>query len=346
MEGPPVQYVTTSDGFSIAYGVRGDGPPLVLLPFAMNHIQAGWSGDTWLARWLNGLSSRFRFVRYDGRGQGMSTRNLPANFNFADLEHDLAAVIERLELDNIVLMAVGPMGHSAARYAARHPERVRAIFWHLPNTRGDEIPDRDLLWAEQDWRGYLLNVAGRTQVASPELHVQRLEQSSTQLDWVALVRAAMKSDISEVLPNLDTPLLLTHPRNFGVEIEMAQRVATVARDARLVVVEGNLLPEPEQGLSTLQDFLASIRPSSVDAPRQSSPTPDPATITARATVALSRRQLEVLRLLAQGGTTREIADLLTLSDRTVERHIADVYAKIGARNRAEAASYATRNGIA
>jgi DNA-binding CsgD family transcriptional regulator len=55
---------------------------------------------------------------------------------------------------------------------------------------------------------------------------------------------------------------------------------------------------------------------------------------------LSPRQAEVLRLLAEGKTTREIARSLVLSERTVERHIADVYAKIGARNRAEATAYA------
>jgi len=55
---------------------------------------------------------------------------------------------------------------------------------------------------------------------------------------------------------------------------------------------------------------------------------------------LSERQMQVLRLLASGKTTREIADELVLSERTVERHISDVYAKIGARNRAEAIVFA------
>jgi DNA-binding NarL/FixJ family response regulator len=50
--------------------------------------------------------------------------------------------------------------------------------------------------------------------------------------------------------------------------------------------------------------------------------------------------MQVLRLIAEGKTTHEIAEALVLSDRTVERHIADVYAKIGARNRAEATAYA------
>jgi DNA-binding NarL/FixJ family response regulator len=61
---------------------------------------------------------------------------------------------------------------------------------------------------------------------------------------------------------------------------------------------------------------------------------------ARSRLGLSQRQEEVLRLIAAGRTTREIAAQLVLSERTVERHIADVYAKIGARNRAEATAYA------
>ncbi|HEU0073408.1 MAG TPA: AAA family ATPase [Dehalococcoidia bacterium] len=61
---------------------------------------------------------------------------------------------------------------------------------------------------------------------------------------------------------------------------------------------------------------------------------------------LSARQMQVLRLIAEGKTTHEIAEELVLSERTVERHIADVYAKIDTRNRAEAATYAAQHGIA
>jgi DNA-binding NarL/FixJ family response regulator len=48
----------------------------------------------------------------------------------------------------------------------------------------------------------------------------------------------------------------------------------------------------------------------------------------------------VLWLLAEGKTNREIAQELVLSERTVQRHIADIYVKIGARNRADATAFA------
>jgi DNA-binding NarL/FixJ family response regulator len=55
---------------------------------------------------------------------------------------------------------------------------------------------------------------------------------------------------------------------------------------------------------------------------------------------LSPREIEVLRLLAGGKTNREIAETLFLSARTVERHITNLYLKIGVQNRAEAIAFA------
>ena len=52
---------------------------------------------------------------------------------------------------------------------------------------------------------------------------------------------------------------------------------------------------------------------------------------------LSSREEEVLRLLADGLTDREIADRLVISPRTVETHVGNVLRKLGVRNRAQAA---------
>lgn len=60
---------------------------------------------------------------------------------------------------------------------------------------------------------------------------------------------------------------------------------------------------------------------------------------------LTGREVEVLRLVAEGRTNREISDELVLSLRTVARHITNIYAKIGAANKAEATAYAIRHGL-
>ena len=55
---------------------------------------------------------------------------------------------------------------------------------------------------------------------------------------------------------------------------------------------------------------------------------------------LTQREVEVLLQLAQGKTNREIARELVLSERTVQRHISNIYTKIHVRNRTEATTFA------
>jgi DNA-binding CsgD family transcriptional regulator len=61
--------------------------------------------------------------------------------------------------------------------------------------------------------------------------------------------------------------------------------------------------------------------------------------------ALTRREIETLGLLAQGLSNKEIAGVMWLSDRTVERHITSLYRKIGVARRSEATAFALRHGV-
>jgi two-component system response regulator NreC len=60
---------------------------------------------------------------------------------------------------------------------------------------------------------------------------------------------------------------------------------------------------------------------------------------------LTRRELDVLRLLARGNTNRQIADLLGLSIRTVENHRANLMGKLGLVSRVELVSYAEEHDL-
>jgi DNA-binding CsgD family transcriptional regulator len=60
---------------------------------------------------------------------------------------------------------------------------------------------------------------------------------------------------------------------------------------------------------------------------------------------LSEREVEVLRLIAAGKSNRDIANALVISLNTVYRHVSNIFAKIGAANRTEAARYANRHGL-
>ncbi|HSR30125.1 MAG TPA: response regulator transcription factor [Anaerolineae bacterium] len=61
---------------------------------------------------------------------------------------------------------------------------------------------------------------------------------------------------------------------------------------------------------------------------------------------LTGREIEVLRLVAQGQSNREISDLLTISEATVRTHVSNILTKLNLCSRTQAALYALREGLA
>ena len=88
-----------------------------------------------------------------------------------------------------------------------------------------------------------------------------------------------------------------------------------------------------QGLSVMAPALANA----IASPSHTAPEP--------AQGVLTRRELEVLRLVAEGHSNKEVAFELDISDHTVKFHVTSILAKLGARSRTEAATTAARLGL-
>lgn len=60
---------------------------------------------------------------------------------------------------------------------------------------------------------------------------------------------------------------------------------------------------------------------------------------------LTKREIEILRLVAEGLFNKEIAYKLSISEKTVKNHVSNIFKKIGVSDRTQAAVYAIKNGI-
>jgi DNA-binding CsgD family transcriptional regulator len=160
-----------------------------------------------------------------------------------------------------------------------------------------------------------------------------MNAATGQADYLQMVRAFIKSpNISEIVPQLPMPALLLHSldQHWLPPAEGAQLAARLP-NARILFTDGDVEPDQAQAVPAIIDFLMGVYAAEPIGPQPRGKVMSNEPLTAR--------QAEILGLIARGRTTREIAAELILSDRTVERHIADVYAKIGARNRSEATAF-------
>ncbi len=103
-------------------------------------------------------------------------------------------------------------------------------------------------------------------------------------------------------------------------------------DALQRVREGEAILAPSMAVRLLEEF----RTLAEQAPKEPASAP---------VEGLSERELDVLRLVAQGLSNKEIADALGLSEHTVKTHLANILDKLHLRSRAHAAAYAVQAGL-
>jgi DNA-binding NarL/FixJ family response regulator len=327
--------VKTSDGYSIAYAVSGAGRPLVFLPGVFEHIQLAWQYPG-IQPWLEGLAARFRLIQIDERGAGMSSRGLAPDTLVRAYCRDLDAVVEKLEIESVVLFGTTVRARVAALYAIDHPERVAAIVFgpFIASAEGYQSPFWSDLPADH-WDFFLRNLVSNYVDPSDRLGaVDMMKEAFDQADFVVRMRAARQGIDEDTLSSLRLPTLVLHPRDYPfVTTAQATRIAQLTK-ATMTVIDGSFaLGDAAQGISAIETFLATIQSGRTET--------DPLTQTG-----LSTREAEVLRLLAAGRSNQQIADELVISLNTVKRHVSNVFDKTGVANRAQAAAYAKDHGIA
>jgi DNA-binding CsgD family transcriptional regulator/pimeloyl-ACP methyl ester carboxylesterase len=274
-------------------------------------------------------------VQIEPRGRGLSSRGLPENFSVNDIVLDVAAVVERLGLDNLVLITNGGFGHLAVRYTVAHPGRVRALILGNCSISMSAWPRNFFQGVSAENWDFFIKSQIPASLAPDEarLWFESMTQCSTPEDWQRSQTAYVHSDIDGETRRLRVPTLILHSRRFiFFSPDEAVKLAKNVKDARLVFLDGPFMSgDPIEAFAAIDAFLAELpyRPSAQTPPENT----------------LSHREIEVLRLLAVGRSNQDIADELVISLNTVRRHVSNIFDKTGVANRAEAATFAARNGI-
>jgi len=350
---PSIQYATASDGVRIAYVSVGEGAPLV---FASNIF-----GDA--TRYLKenahvrGVTDRlarlgWRVIRYDHRGMGASDRDVD-DVGLEARVRDLSAVVENLGLGHFALGAVDIGAATAVAYVVEHPAVVSRLALVSPWASGERYMRLPALRAalsvpasgEQEWRLFaniLKSVAsGFRDPEQARGAVEFFLQTTSPAAFAAFNAATARIDITALLPRVAAPTLVTHEPGFQFgSFELCQRVAAGIPCAEFAIVDEDSIAgrQHDKTVAVLDRFLHG-------GTRTASDFASPATTAAGKADGLTPRELQVLRQVGIGATNKEIASTLGLAVSTVERHLVNLYTKIGARGRADAIAYALRHGL-
>lgn len=348
---PRLRHLSRNDGLRLAYTVWGAGLPLVRPPAWLSH--QGFFGqhpeERHLAHALAALVPSWMEVAYDQQGTGLSDRRR-TDFTLTGMVSELEAVLEELRLPRVALLCKSVAGLVGVAYAAQHPERVSGLILVNAAARGSSFTISRLLAAvtaltalePADWELGAealaqLFFAGGT--AGVSRSVPRAQHETGASDMVlALWTAYCRFDVAAFLPSVAVPTLVIHSRGDRlVPLAAGVELATCIPGAHFLLVDGRThaplrgAEAPFVRRAILEFLLEDVSVPLTAVPAANLPL-SPAGIT--------QQQLRVLRLIAQGRSSHEIATELVLSERTVQRHIANLYAKVGVHNRAEATAFA------
>jgi pimeloyl-ACP methyl ester carboxylesterase/DNA-binding CsgD family transcriptional regulator len=306
--------------------------------------------------WLAELSSRHTLIRYDRRGCGPTDRDI-ADFSLEAQVADLEAVVDGLGLERFPLLGLSGSGPVAVRYARRHPERVTHLILYGSYARGRLRRPDAISSAEAAMLHNVMQVGwGRNTPAFRQVYTTLFIPGGTpeQVDWfnelqrlstspgnaVRMSEESWGTDISETARQLAVPTLVMHARQDAVvPFEEGRTLAALIPGARFVPLESknHILLQQEaawtQFVNELYDFLAPANP--------------PAWRDAQAgrLADLTRRELEVLDLIARGLDNQAIADRLVLSPKAVSNHITAIFDKLQISSRAQAIIAAREAGL-
>jgi pimeloyl-ACP methyl ester carboxylesterase/DNA-binding CsgD family transcriptional regulator len=326
------------EGGQVAYALSGSGPFLLAVPGWLSHLEMGWAIPAERV-FHESLSAGRTLVRYDRPGCGLSDPYDGPRTMELELA-TIAAVTEALGMTRFDVLGWSMGAGVAAQWAADRPDTVSRLVlyggWATGSAIGDEDSRRHVLGLLATHWGLgsdlLTNLFGPDADAGTRLAFTRYQRAASSAETaVDLLRLAYDMDVRQALPRVQAPTLVLHRRDDrAAPIEQGRVLAEEIPDAELVELEGRshlpAIGDSESVVAEIRRFLGLPRL------RRTMPT------------GLTARQMEVAALVADGLTNRELAERLTITERSAESHVERIRLRLGFRSRSQIAAWYVATG--
>jgi pimeloyl-ACP methyl ester carboxylesterase/DNA-binding CsgD family transcriptional regulator len=347
-----IRYLRTSDGVQLAWAEVGAGPILIKAANWLTHLEYDFESPVW-GHWIRFLGNHFHFLRYDERGCGMTDWTIE-DLSFERWVEDLEAVIVASGVDEpFALLGISQGAAACIAYAVRHPERVSRMVLYGAYARGSAHRADPV--HEREYRAIVELVRigwGKDNPAFRQIFTSRFipGASEAQMGWfnelcrrttgpdtaARLLEARAQIEVSGLLGAIRTPTLVIHARNDEVvPLSESRLIASGIPGAQFAELDSrnHILLEDEPAWARFQEmvleFMGAAAPPGED----------------RAFAALTSREREVMALMAQGLANADIAESLSISEKTVRNHVSNLFDKLGVWTRAQAIVLARDRGF-
>jgi pimeloyl-ACP methyl ester carboxylesterase/DNA-binding CsgD family transcriptional regulator len=348
-----IRYVRTGDGVQLAWAEAGTGPVLIKASNWLTHLEYEWESPVW-RHWIRFFNAHFRFVRYDERGCGMTDWDV-GDLSFERRVEDLEAVVAAADpREPFALLGISQGAATCVAYAVRHPERVSQLVIYGGYARGTfrrDDPDKERLYRA------LIDLArlgwGKDNPAFRQIFTSRFipGASEEQISWfndlcrkttspeiaARLLESRGRIDVMALLGKVRTPTLVLHSRDDDVApISEGHILAAGISGAQFIELDSknHILLETEPAWERFCDEVAEFMEL-----KGSTLGEDPAF------ASLSPREREVLVLITEGFGNAQIAERLSISEKTVRNHVSNLFDKLGVWTRAQAIVFARDRGF-
>jgi pimeloyl-ACP methyl ester carboxylesterase/DNA-binding CsgD family transcriptional regulator len=342
---------TADGGRRVAWARSGDGPPLVLSGWWMSHLELNWRDPRFRA-FVEALGRHRTVIRYDPPGTGVSAEDTLPSANVDEEAAALGAVVEAAGEGAVDLFAGSSGAPVGVAYAAASPERLRSLVLYGGYASGSGIADSRTRKAMVDLvrEHWGLGSRALADVFMPSADAQKREafvdfqREAASGDQAARsLEAVYGIDVAARLGQVRARAVVLHRReDRAIPFELGRELAAGLPEATFVALEGAdhypWFGDSEQILRVVLRALG-VEERAKPLVRREGHAQHPGEHD------LTRRETEILGLIASGLSDREIAERLVLSPHTVHRHVANVRTKLGLSTRAAAVAAAARRGL-